>query len=389
MNDTSLANKYRPRTFEEVVGQTSEMEVLKKAITGKWKPNALIITGPFGTGKTTSARLISRALLCSNLQLPVGETGETYEPCGECEDCKSMDRENHPNYLEVDAASNGSVGDVRGMLSDLEYRTGNKLRIVCYDESHMLSVAAQNTLLQTLETGSHSILFIFATTESNKMLPTVKSRAVELNMKLLAKADIQRRLIQVCKEEGLDYDPKALGIIATHVRGHARDALMMLEQISRISPTIDQDTVRTYLRLDQDTEVYKMLVEQDTAKGLTMLEQLLCNYSANQMADIVGKALLNAYKLHNGVCDESEIDKAYYQKILEARGPDSLLDTAEAVMRLNTNMSTINQAIASFANILLEGKVSRGGKGSLRPGSKPAAQAAPNPMAGGFRKPGK
>ena len=233
---TTLANKHRPRKFCEVVGQKSETDVIVTMLKKKWKPAAIMLQGPFGTGKTTLSRLIARAMLCDNLQHgqgeePGSERGEPYEPCGECASCKSMDDDNHPNYIEVDAASNGRIENVREMKEMISYRSGKKISIICYDESHGLSRDAQNALLHTLEEGNQNVLFIFATTEANRMLPTINSRCVVLRLKLLHQAEIKKRVIAVAEQEGLTIDPTAAGLIATYVRGHVRDAMMLLEQL--------------------------------------------------------------------------------------------------------------------------------------------------------------
>jgi DNA polymerase-3 subunit gamma/tau len=129
---TQLANKYRPRTFAEVVGQESEARVIKAVIAKRWRPSAILANGPFGTGKTTFARLIARAMLCNDPKYGEGQTPDEhpYEPCGICQDCRAMDTDSHPNYIEVDAASNGLIADVRQMKDQIAYRTGGKTTII-------------------------------------------------------------------------------------------------------------------------------------------------------------------------------------------------------------------------------------------------------------------
>lgn len=383
MATDTLANNHRPKMFKDVVGQTEEIKVLKQIVAGSWQPNAVMLTGPFGTGKTTLARLLTRAMHCTDKQ--EDEDGLKCEPCGLCDPCKSMDEDNNPQYVEVDAASQGSVNDVRGMKDLLSYRTGNVRRVVCYDESHMLSPAAQNALLQTLEEGSDSVLYIFCTTESAKMLPTVQSRCIVLNMKLLSPPQIWKRLEEIAAIEGIGYEPKAFRIVASYVRGHARDALVMLEQLSRMTDNITEAITRTYLRLDKNDEVYKFLTAGDKSEGLQALETLLCNFAPSQLTQTIGTILVNAYKLANGTGDFTEVDKAWLKKVIEHRGRDTLLDEAEAVMQLDVNFATINLGIASIGRILIESKTtSTKAKPGLRPGGAPAATALPT----GRRKPG-
>jgi DNA polymerase III subunit gamma/tau len=352
-NDT-LANKHRPKTFAEVIGQEEEVATLKKIITGTWRPNALMFTGPFGTGKTTNARLIARALLCTSPTTPPSED-QAYEPCGQCDDCLAMDKENHPCFTEVDAASQGAVSDVRAMKDVLLYRSmKGKIKIIYYDESHMLSKQGQNALLQTLEEGVKDVMFIFATTEADKMLPTVKSRCVELQMKLLSPGQIKKQMMIIADKEGVKYNERALLIVASYVRGHMRDAIIMLEQLSRMADSITESLVRTYLRLDQYVEIYKLLCETDQKTALQQLETLLCNYSASELCENVAQILVNAYKLHIDLDEFTEIDKVWLRKVLAARNPYALLNLAEKISVLQTDYSTINYGIASLMPLLFD-----------------------------------
>lgn len=392
MATDQIANRYRPKVFSDVVGQEGEAAVLQKVTAGNWRPNAIMFTGPFGTGKTTLARLTARALFCESkvwskeqLAKPEGERGVPYEPCGICTSCQAMDQENHPNYIEVDAASQGAVSDVRSMKELISYRSGDKMRVLCYDESHMLSTQAQNALLQTLEEGQTGVLFVFCTTEANKMLPTIKSRCIELQMKLLTTAQIAARLRQIATAEGIKFEERALNIVATYVRGHARDALVMLEQLGRMAPEITEDLVRKYLKLDRYVEIYKLLCERDRKAGIEQLENLLCNFAASELAENIGEVLLNAYKLGIGVGDFTAADKAWLSKVRETRAPESLLNAAEAILTLQTDYASINYGVASMANILFEDKVEKAAPmRSLRPGGE-----APPAVPTQFRKPGR
>lgn len=381
---SSLANIYRPKTFADVVGQEGEVDVLRTMVEKKWRPPAIMLTGPFGTGKTTLARLITRALLCDK---PNG-----IEPCGECDSCKSMDRDNNPNYTEIDSASAGLVDDIRHMKETTSYRSGSKIKVITYDESHMLSKAAQNALLTILEEGAKDVLFIFCTTEANRMLPTIQSRCIVLRLKLLTSGQIASRVRKVAELEGIPVEDKVPGLIGTYVRGHVRDSMILLGQLANTigkGQLVTEDMTRKYLRLDQNDDIYKLLVESDRKQAMERLEALLCTYPAGELTERIGELLLNAYKLKIGYSNFTEVDQGWLRKVLESRA-DKVLDQAEQILRLDPDFSTIQLAMAAIARILIEADVAKApsGVGTLRPGGglgEPTAGVIPTQ----HRKPGR
>jgi len=363
----SLANCHRPKRFKDVIGQKTEVDLLRTIIKDSWRPTAIIFQGPFGCGKTTLARLMARALLC--------EKKDEEEPCGKCISCKGMDEDNNLAYTEVDAASQGLVDNIRQLKDLISYQVvGSKLRLLCLDESHMLSVAAQNALLQTLEEGQDGVVFFFTTTEAHKMLPTLRSRCVELKLRTLTAAEIAERLKAVCVKEKIEFDEKALKIISTYVRGHMRDALVLVEQLAKLAPKVTEDVTRAYLRLDKRIEVYELLILSDKKEAMQKLEVLLCEYAVGELADLIGEVLVDAYKVSLGMTDFAQVDLGWLKKVGNIQGTE-LLEKAEKVLRADTDAATIAYGISVMMGALFMEKQA---VATLGPTTPPV-----------FRKPGK
>jgi len=292
-----------------------------------------------------------------------------------------MDNDSCPHYLEVDSASNGLVGDIRAMKEEVSYHVvGAKQRIIVWDESHMISTAGQNALLQMLEEGRDGVLFIFATTEAEKMLPTIRSRCVELSLKLLTTSEIYTRLKQVVEQENIKYDEKGLRIISSYVRGHMRDALVLIEQLIMMSGEITEQLVRTYLRLDKLVELYEFLTEKDQGKMVTRVEAMLCQHSPGDLAESLGQVMVDAYKVHLGVGlnEHSQVDLAWLKKVVECQGPDRLLERAEKVLQLHTDFATIQYGVAAILRVF-SSETSQSGRPAV-------SGRTSSPIPGSFRK---
>ena len=222
----ALYTTYRPRTFEEVVGQKPIVSTLEHAITSKKIGHAYLFCGTRGTGKTTCARLFAKALLC--------ERGLGNLPCGSCEACKSIARSAHPDVFELDAASRTGVDNVRAEIIDhIKYAPiQGAFKVYIIDEVHMLTTAAFNALLKTLEEPPAYVVFILCTTDPQKIPATILSRVMRFDFHTLSLEDIRTQLAHVCEKEGFKVEPQALTKIASHARGAMRDALALLEQAS-------------------------------------------------------------------------------------------------------------------------------------------------------------
>ena len=219
----ALYRKYRPRTFAEVVGQDVIERTLKNAVAQDKVSHAYLFCGPRGTGKTTSARLLAKALLC--------QQGPTPEPDGTCAECADIARGVHPDVYELDAASRTGVDNVREeIIGRVAYApTRGRYKIYIIDEVHMLSVAAFNALLKTLEEPPAHVVFVLCTTDPQKVPDTIVSRCQRFDFRRIGAEDIAARLAYVCRAEGVQAEPEALELLARHARGGMRDALTALE----------------------------------------------------------------------------------------------------------------------------------------------------------------
>ena len=230
----SLYRKYRPLTFDSVVGQQHIVSTLEHAITEGRLSHAYLFCGPRGTGKTTMARILAKALLCRNAEAARAEGASGCMPDGTCEECELIAEGNHPDVYELDAASRTGVDNVREeIINSVNFApVRGKYKIYIIDEVHMLTTAAFNALLKTLEEPPAHVIFVLCTTDPQKILETILSRCQRFDFHRIGNEDIERRLAYVCEQEGFDYDDEALAIVARHAKGGMRDALSTLEQLS-------------------------------------------------------------------------------------------------------------------------------------------------------------
>ena len=222
----SLYRKYRPQTFEQVVGQTHVVSTLERAVCEGRTSHAYLFCGPRGTGKTTMARILAKALMC--------EQGEGHLPDGTCEECRLIAAGEHPDVYELDAASRTGVDNVREeIINRVDYApVRGRYKVYIIDEVHMLTPAAFNALLKTLEEPPAHVVFIMCTTDPQKILATILSRVQRFDFHSIAPDEMRAHLVDVCEEEGFTFDDEALDIVVRHARGGMRDALSALEQLS-------------------------------------------------------------------------------------------------------------------------------------------------------------
>ena len=243
-----LARKYRPETFADLVGQEAMVRTLKNAFAADRIAHAFIMTGIRGTGKTTTARIIAKGLNCVG---PDGTGGPTTEPCGHCEPCRAIAEGRHVDVMEMDAASRTGVGDIREIIDSVHYRAASaRFKVYIIDEVHMLSTAAFNALLKTLEEPPAHVKFIFATTEIRKVPVTVLSRCQRFDLKRIEPEVMMALLHRIATAEGAQITEGALALITRAAEGSARDATSLLDQaISNGAGTTSADQVRAMLGL--------------------------------------------------------------------------------------------------------------------------------------------
>lgn len=268
----SLYRKYRPLTFDSVVGQQHIVSTLEHAITEGRLSHAYLFCGPRGTGKTTMARILAKALLCRNAEAARAEGASGCMPDGTCEECELIAEGNHPDVYELDAASRTGVDNVREeIINSVNFApVRGKYKIYIIDEVHMLTTAAFNALLKTLEEPPAHVIFVLCTTDPQKILETILSRCQRFDFHRIGNEDIEYRLAYVCEQEGFDYDDEALAIVARHAKGGMRDALSTLEQLSVFgNGSVHADDARSLLGEVSDQilgEFARAIADRDVAE---------------------------------------------------------------------------------------------------------------------------
>jgi DNA polymerase-3 subunit gamma/tau len=235
-----LARKWRPQGFEDLIGQEPIMHILRNALSQSKISHAYIFSGPRGVGKTTTARILAKALNCKE--------GPTPSPCGKCASCTAITDGSSVDVTEIDGASNNSVDDIRDLRERVKYApAGGKYKVYIIDEVHMLSTSAFNALLKTLEEPPSHVIFVLATTEMKKIPATVLSRCQHMPFRRVSSSMIKARLKQISEAEGISISSPALGLVAKAADGSVRDSLTILDQLSSFTSEITEEHVQSLL----------------------------------------------------------------------------------------------------------------------------------------------
>ncbi len=394
MSYVVLARKYRPRTFEQMVGQDHVVRALTHALEQGRLHHAYLFTGTRGIGKTTVSRILAKSLNCTG---PDGQGGITAHPCGQCTACTEIDGDRFIDYIELDAASNRSIDEIRDLIERAAYKPSvGRYKVFMIDEAHQLTKDAFNALLKTLEEPPEYLKFVLATTDPEKMLPTVLSRCLQFNLRPMAPETVAGHLHQVLGSEGIPFDAGSLRLLSRGARGSMRDALSLTDQaIAYGAGTLEEGAVRAMLgTVDRShaNRIVESLARRDAGAMLAEVDALRgLGLSAAGTLEEVARLLqqMAVEQALPGALDASDSDTEAARTLAAAMAPDETQLLYSIAVHGRAELSLAPDEYAGLVMVLLRfmafpadgGGGSGGGGGSTPPAARqpegPRAAAAP------------
>lgn len=375
----ALARKWRPRDFDSLVGQAHVVKALSHALDNQRLHHAYLFTGTRGVGKTTIARILARAVNC--------EEGISRTPCGKCQACLEISQGRFVDLLEVDAATNTRVDEMRALLENAMYApTAGRYKVYVIDEVHMLSTSAFNAMLKTLEEPPGHVLFILATTDPQKIPATVLSRCLQFALRQLPPDQLADHLAHILTEEKIAFEPGALRLLAKAARGSVRDALSLTDQaIAYSAGHVGEETVRTMLGAVDQQVVHQLLqaLAQGDGKALLELSNALATASA-PFGAILDELAAIAYRLSvahfAGGLDSEDPDQAALQNLQGAFGAEDLQLIYQIATHARAELHLAPEESIGFSMALVRMLAFKpGGQGGIAravPSAPPAVKAA-------------
>ncbi|MCI5072107.1 DNA polymerase III subunit gamma/tau [bacterium] len=319
MSYVVLARKWRPQSFDDLVGQETIVKIIKNAIALNRVPHAMLFTGTRGVGKTTSARIVAKALNCENPQ--------DINPCNQCTNCKEISASQNIDVIEIDGASNTSVDDIRELKDNVQYAPSkSKYKIFIIDEVHMLSTSAFNALLKTLEEPPSHVKFIFATTEPQKIPDTIHSRCQRFDFKEVAETHLKQHLQTILQQEKVNMEPAALDLLVIQAAGSVRDGLSLLDQVIALISSLDETILEKDV-IDILGLTHKSILDESL--------QCLSEHSVEGVLHVLEKVFQTGVDPKNYLTDL--LEKVRDLLVIKAGGADHLVRaTEEELTRLKT-----------------------------------------------------